>query len=54
MTAVVKDLLYGVSARDPLMLVAGPSILAPVSLLAMWMPARRAMAMDPMVALRSA
>jgi ABC-type antimicrobial peptide transport system permease subunit len=42
-----------VSPRDPVTLLAGPSILALVALLAMWLPARRAMAMDPMVALRS-
>ena len=48
-----SHLLYGVSARDPMALLAGPSMLAPVALLAMWMPARRAMALDPMVALRA-
>ena len=50
---LLAHLLYGVSPRDPLTLLAGPSILALVALLAMWVPARRAMAMDPMVALRS-
>jgi putative ABC transport system permease protein len=49
----LAHLLYGVSPRDPMTLVAGPSILALVALLAIWLPARRAMAMDPMVALRS-
>jgi putative ABC transport system permease protein len=49
----LAHLLYGVSPRDPLTLVAGPSILAMVALVAIWLPARRAMAMDPMVALRS-
>jgi predicted permease len=49
----LAHLLYGVSPRDPMMLLAGPAILALVALLAIWMPARRAMALDPMVALRS-
>lgn len=49
----LPHLLYGVSARAPLTLVAGPSTLAPVSLLAMWLSVRRAMAMDPVVALRA-
>jgi putative ABC transport system permease protein len=50
---LLAHLLYGVSPRDPLTLLAGPSILALVALLATWLPARRAMATDPMVALRS-
>ena len=50
---LLAHLLYGVSPRDPWALLAGPSILALVALLAIWLPARRAMAMDPMVALRS-
>jgi putative ABC transport system permease protein len=48
----LAHLLYGVSPRDPLTLLAGPSILAAVALLAIWLPARRAMAMDPVSALR--
>lgn len=35
-----SHLLYGVSAGDPMALLTGPSMLAPISLLAMWMPAR--------------
>jgi predicted permease len=50
---LLAHLLYGVSPRDPLALVAGPSVLALVALMAMWLPARRAMAMDPVAALRS-
>jgi ABC-type antimicrobial peptide transport system permease subunit len=50
---ILAHLLYGVSPRDPLTLLAGPSILVAVALLATWLPARRAMAMDPIAALRA-
>jgi ABC-type lipoprotein release transport system permease subunit len=50
---LVAHLLYGVSPRDPLTLVAGPSLVVVVALLAIWLPARRAMAVDPMAALRA-
>jgi putative ABC transport system permease protein len=50
---LIAHLLYGVSPRDPFTLLAGPSILAFVAFLAMWLPARRAMAMEPTIALRS-
>jgi predicted permease len=50
---VLAHMLYGVSPRDPLTLVAGPLILVAVALLAVWLPARRAMALDPLVVLRS-
>jgi putative ABC transport system permease protein len=49
---LLAPLLYGVSPRDPRMLLAGPSVVVVVALLAIWLPARRAMALDPMVALR--
>jgi predicted permease len=48
----LAHLLYGVSPRDPLTLMAGPSVVVLVALLAIWFPARRAMALDPMAALR--
>jgi ABC-type lipoprotein release transport system permease subunit len=46
-------MLYGVEPRDPLTLVAGPAVLIVIALLACLMPARRAMGMDPIAALRS-
>jgi ABC-type antimicrobial peptide transport system permease subunit len=50
---LLAHLLYGVRPRDPLTLAAGPAILALISLVAMWLPARRAMRLEPMAALRS-
>jgi putative ABC transport system permease protein len=50
---LLAHLLYSVNPHDPLTLLTGPSLLAPIALLAIWLPARRAMAMDPMAALRS-
>jgi putative ABC transport system permease protein len=50
---LLAHLLYGVSPRDPLGLLAGPLLLGLVTLLAMWLPARRAMRLDPIAALRS-
>jgi putative ABC transport system permease protein len=45
--------LYGISARDPLALVASVFLLLTVALLACWLPARRAARTDPMIALRA-
>jgi len=49
----LAHLLYGVGPRDPLTLLVGPALVVVVALAAMWLPARRAMAVDPMVALRA-
>ncbi len=44
--------LYGISRTDALTYTCAAALLAGVALLASWVPARRAMRVDPMVVLR--
>jgi predicted permease len=49
---VMTNLLFQVTPRDPVIFVAMPLLLAAVAWLAVWLPARRASHVDPLIALR--
>jgi predicted permease len=49
---LITSFLFGVRARDPLVFIGVPLLLTFVAFLAVWMPARRASSVDPLVALR--
>jgi predicted permease len=49
---LLESLLFEVRAHDPLLLISALFVLLAVAFLAAWIPARKAMQVDPMIALR--
>ena len=48
----MAKLLFGVSPFDPRTFATAPLVLGAATLLASWLPARRAMRLDPLAAIR--
>jgi hypothetical protein len=53
LTRLLKSLLYGISPTDPLTFAAVPIVLVTAAVVASYLPARRASAVDPVEALRA-
>jgi ABC-type lipoprotein release transport system permease subunit len=52
-TRLLRGVLYGISASDPLTAVCVTGLLALIALLACSLPAQRAMRIDPVTAIRA-
>lgn len=52
LTRLLESMVYGISPRDPLVIVLVSLLMMAVSLLACYVPACRAIKVDPIVALR--
>ena len=53
LTRLMASFLFEVQARDPAVFIVMPLVLTIVSLVAVWLPARRASTVNPLIALRA-
>jgi predicted permease len=53
LTRLLSAFLFGVTAKDPAVFVVAAVVLSVVSFVAVWLPARRATRIDPVIALRA-
>ena len=53
LSGLMKSLLFGIGARDPLTFILAPAVFVVVALIAAYVPARRAARVSPMEALRA-
>jgi ABC-type antimicrobial peptide transport system permease subunit len=51
-TRLIRSMLFGLGAADPVVLISAAALLMSVAALAGFLPARRASRVDPMITLR--
>jgi ABC-type antimicrobial peptide transport system permease subunit len=52
LTRVIASFLFGVTAKDPVVFAGVPLLLTAIAFVSVWLPARRASKVDPLIALR--